>query len=294
MKRIMVHGRGDIMEKRTVGVIGFGFLGRAFVHGFMLHADIKIYDKYDDIYDSLDDTVNLSEYIFIGVPTPMQDDGSQDLSSMDDAVYNIVNIAKEKKIIILRSTIIPGTTRNYSEKYPDHDFVFCPEFLTERQAKLDFLNTARIILGGMKHATQAIKDFCRIRFPHTPIYLTTWEAAEVVKYMNNCFFAVKISFLNEIYDIAKYINVPYESLKDMWLADQRIGNSHADVPGHDKCRGYGGKCFPKDVQAFVNWAEHNGLTVEMCKSANKVNEKVRDVKDWLDIKGATSKNDYEI
>jgi len=281
------------MEKKTVGVIGFGFLGKAFVHGFMLHTNIKIYDKYNNIYDTLEDTINSSEYIFVGVPTPMCDDGSQDISSMDDAIQNIVEVAKERKIIVLRSTIIPGTTRNYAKKYPNHDFVFCPEFLTERQYKLDFINTARIILGGEKEITKKIKDFYEIRFTHTPIYLTTWEAAEVVKYMANCFFAIKISFLNEMYDIANHINIPYEELKNMWLADARIGNSHIDVPGHDGNRGYGGKCFPKDVQAFVKWAEGKGLEVHMCKAADEVNLRIRDVKDWFDIKGATSNNDYK-
>ncbi len=281
------------MEKKTVGVVGFGFLGRAFVHGFILHADIKIYDKYDDTYDSLWETVNSSEYVFIGVPTPMNEDGTQDLSSMDDAVKSVVDVAEKRKIIVLRSTIIPGTTRNYAEKYPKHDFVFNPEFLTERQAKLDFINAARIILGGEESATEKIKSFYRTRFSYTPIYLTTWEAAEVSKYMANCFFAVKVSFLNEMYDVAKHINVPYEELRDMWLADQRIGNSHTDVPGHDKCRGYGGKCFPKDVQAFVKWSEDNNLTADMCKVANDVNERIRAVKDWLEIKGATSEFNYE-
>jgi UDPglucose 6-dehydrogenase len=65
------------------------------------------------------------------------------------------------------------------------------------------------------------------------------------------------------------------------------------VPGHDGNRGYGGKCFPKDVQAFIKWAENNGLDIFMCRAANEVNSKVRDVKDWFNIKGATSINDYK-
>jgi len=281
------------MKKYSIGIIGFGFLGRAMAHGFMLHAVIKIYDKYDDTYASLIHTVNTSDYIFIGVPTPMNDDGSQDLSSMDDAVKSVVKCATERKIIVLRSTIVPGTTRNYAEKYPDHDFVFCPEFLTERQAKLDFINSARIIFGGEKKITEKLEALYRVRFTHTPIYHTTWEAAEVVKYMSNAFFAVKISFLNELYDVAQHIEVPYENLRDMWLADCRIGNSHTDIPGHDGSRGYGGKCFPKDVKAFIRWAENCELSLDMCKAADLVNERVRSHKDWFDIKGATSKNDYE-
>jgi len=281
------------IEKSKVGIIGFGFLGKAMAHGFYLHMDIKIYDKYDDTYDSLEDTVNDSDFIFIGVPTPMNDDGSQNLSSMDDAVKSVVEVAETRKTIILRSTIVPGTTRNYANKYKNHGFVFCPEFLTERQSKLDFINSSRIILGGPQESVDKVEELYRVRFTHTPIYKTTWEAAETVKYMNNCFFAIKIAFLNEMYDVAEHIGVPYNDLRDMWLADQRIGNSHTDIPGHDGHRGYGGKCFPKDVQAFIKWAQKHGMELDTCKAAEKVNKRVRKIKDWLDIKGATSKNDYE-
>lgn len=276
-----------------IGIIGFGFLGRAMAHGFVLHADMKIYDKYDDVYDSLEETVDFSDFIFIGVPTPMLPDGAQDLSAVYDAVDNVVKVAKSRKIIVLRSTIIPGTTRSIAEKYKGHDFVFFPEFLTEKTSKLDFINPARIIFGGSDEVTNKLEELFRIRFPHTPIYKTTREAAEVVKYMSNSFFAVKISFLNEMYDIAQHIGVSYDDLRNMWLADCRIGNSHSDVPGHDGSRGYGGKCFPKDVKAFIKWAETNGLSLDTCKAADEVNEKIRKNKDWFDIKGATSDNDYE-
>lgn len=281
------------MEKRpTIGIIGFGFLGKAMAHGFAQCTDIKIYDKYDNNYDSLADTVNSSDFIFIGVPTPMSADGSQDLSAVYDAVNSVISVAKSKKIIVLRSTIIPGTTRKLANKYKNHDFAFFPEFLTERSSKLDFINPARIIFGGDDKITKKLEELFRIRFPQTAIYKTTWEAAEVVKYMSNCFFAIKLSFLNEIYDIAKYLNVNYDELRNMWLADCRVGNSHTDVPGFDGNRGYGGKCFPKDVKAFIKWAENKNIKLDMCKAADIVNERIRIKKDWFDIKGATSSNNY--
>lgn len=281
------------MDLPNIGIIGFGFLGRAMAHGFGLHAIIRVYDKYQDNLNSLEDTVNESDYIFVSVPTPMQDDGSQDLSNIYDAVENIVRVANKRKIIVLRSTIIPYTTRGIALKYPGHDFVFMPEFLTERTAKLDFINPARIIFGGKPEITSKLVDLFRPRFTYTPIFETTWEAAEVTKYMANCFFAIKVSFLNEMYDVAHHIGVDYNELKDLWISDYRIGNSHIDVPGHDGDRGYGGKCFPKDVNAFANWAEKFGLSAEMCRAANSVNERVRSDKDWHNIKGATSGNNYE-
>ena len=115
------------MNKPRIGIMGFGFLGRALLHGFMLHADIKIYDKYDNTYDSLEETVSESDFIFVGVPTPMKESGEQDLSSIYDTVKNINRAAKSRKVIVLRSTIIPGTTRSCADKYRKHDFVFCPD-----------------------------------------------------------------------------------------------------------------------------------------------------------------------
>jgi len=278
--------------KPNIGIIGFGFLGRALAHGFNLHSNIKIYDKYDNIYNTLEETVNDSEFIFVGVPTPMRDDGSQDLTNINDAVDNIVRVATSGKTIILRSTIIPGTTRSIAFKNTDHDFVFFPEFLTERSAKLDFINASRLIFGGQDHVTERVIELFRPRFPHTPIFQTTWEGAEVSKYMSNCFLAIKVMFSNEMYDVAKHINVPYEDLRDMWLASGWIANTHTDVPGHDGDRGYGGKCFPKDVKAFVAWAEDQGLSMEVCKAADSVNEKIRTNKNWLDIPGCTSCNNF--
>jgi len=276
-----------------IGLIGFGFLGRAFAHGFHTY-DIKIYDKYDNQYNSLEEVCK-QDILFVNVPTPMKEDGSQDLSNVHDAVHSIDEIA-DNKIIVIRTTVVPGTTRKYAEKY-DHRFIFNPEFLTQRSYKLDFINPSRIILG-CEHpnhygAVDTVYDLYYERFPHTRIYVTTWEAAELVKYMNNSFFAVKLSFLNEMNEIAEKLGIEYNHLKDMFLADGRIGNSHADIPGHDGHRGYGGKCLVKDIRAFIKWAVDSGIELDTCKAAEKVNERVREKKDWEDIKGATSKNDYK-
>lgn len=279
--------------KPTIGIIGMGFLGSAVAHGFGHVADIKIYDKYNDIYDSLEDTVNSSRYFFLGVPTPMNDDGSQDLSNVDDAIKSITGVAKSRKVIIIKTTILPGTCKKYAEMYPEHDIIHNPEFLTERRAKLEFINAPRIILGGEDHVTKEVEELYRIRFTHTPIYRTTWEGAELAKYMANCFFACKVIFMNEMYDMAEHIGVPYEDLKGMLLASGWVNPMHTDVPGHDGQRGYGGKCFVKDVKALVSWAEKEGLSADMCKTADSVNERIRDVRDWEKIKGATSKNDYK-
>jgi len=280
-------------NKFKIGIVGFGFIGRAIAHGFVLHADIKVYDKYENVYESLDETVNESDFIFVGVPTPTDDNGRQDLVNINDAVENIVKVARERKIIILKSTIIPGTTRKCAEKYPQHDFVFNPEFLTERSAKLDFINPARIILGGESEVVEKVEELYKYRFYTIPIFKTTFEGAEFVKYMCNGFFAMKISFLNECYDIAEKIGIDFNDLRDMWLSDSRIGNSHIDVPGHDGKRGFSGKCFVKDVKAIYKWTEENDYNFDMMKVTDEVNERIRGDEDWKKIKGASSSYNYK-
>jgi len=283
------------MEKPKIGIIGFGFIGQAVAHGFGPVADIKIYDKYSNFYDSIDETVNDSDFIFIGVPTPTSNKGIQDLSNLEDAISEIQYVAKKRKYIIIKSTVLPGTAKNLASFYPKHRFISNPEFLTERTSKLDFINTARIIIGTRKKNKKdfkKIEELYRTRFTGTPIFHTTWEGAELLKYWCNAFFSLKVSFLNEMYDLSKGLGLNYNELRDMWLADFRVGNSHSLVPGPDGDRGYGGKCFPKDIKALNRFAKIAGYPLKTMEAADDVNESVRKNRDWEIIKGATSENNY--
>jgi len=281
------------MLRKRIGIVGFGFVGRAIAHGFALHADIKMYDKYDDSYFSLEETVRDSEFVFLCVPTPMDESGKQDPLNVLEAVSDIVKVSNEQKIVIVKSTVVPGTGRRLAAQFPGHSFVSNPEFLTERSYRLDFINASRIILGSDNaEVLDRVEGMYRTRFTHTPIYKTTWEGAEVAKYMANCFFALKVSYMNEMFEVAEKIGVPYDQLRDMFLADYRIGNSHVDVPGHDGLKGFGGKCFPKDMKAFIKWGEENSLSFLTLRAAEMVNKRVREEKDWEKIKGATTKYGY--
>ena len=285
-------------NKPTIGLIGFGFIGRAVAHGFGLHAKIEIYDKYLAPHNTearLEAAVNNSRFVFVGVPTPTRADGTQDLANLDSAVESDVRVATSDKDILLKSTILPGTTRRYAEMYPHHDFVANPEFLTERAAFLDFINSTRIIVGSPnQQVQQRVRGLFRLVFPHTPIFECSWEAAELVKYTENCFYAMKVSFCNEIYDTCKALGLDYDDIKNMWLAGGRTGNSHVNVPGWSGGRGYGGKCFPKDVKTFVEFCKSQlHIPADMLRATDSVNERVRESRDWEKIKGATSEYDYK-
>jgi UDPglucose 6-dehydrogenase len=285
--------------KYHIGIVGNGFVGSAVHFGFSPttagpnDCEIKVYDK-DPLksVDSIEETVNESEFIFLSVPTPSNKDGSMNLDIVEQALQDISDVNEsEDNIVLLRSTVTPGTTRKLQEKYPNLRIVFNPEFLTERNAKYDFINQARIIIGGddaysNQHYIKQVGDLYRSRFGESqPVIETTWETAELIKYMSNCFFTTKISFLNEMYQIAEKCGVDWNVALDGFFRDGRVGHSHMNVPGHDGKFGFGGSCFPKDIQAIIQFGESLGLNMNTLKGVWNTNLEVRPERDWEDLKG---------
>ena len=275
-----------------IGIVGNGFVGSSVAFGFSPNTgcdveDIKIYDKDNSkATHSLESTLT-SDFIFVSVPTPSNPDGSINL----DVVYNVfdeMNTLNHRtdNIFLLRSTVTPGTTRKLQRKFRNLNIVFNPEFLTERSAKLDFINQARFILGGRKKDTNKVEKLLKWRFGETmPVIKTNYETAEMIKYMNNCFFATKVSFLNEMYQIADACGVDWDMAVEGFVRDGRVGHSHMNVPGPDGKFGFGGSCFPKDIQAMIHFA--NSLSVEpsVLNGAWDKNLDVRPEEDWKKLKG---------
>ena len=188
--------------------------------------------------------------------------------------------------MLVRSTIVPGTTREFQNKYQNITLVFNPEFLTERSAKFDFINQARFILGGEPKNTEKVAELFRIRFGNsTPTIQTNFETAEFIKYMNNCYFATKVSFMNEMKLVAEQSNVDWQTAVDGFVRDGRVGHSHLAVPGPDGRRGFGGSCFPKDIQALIRHSESVGVDTHVLKGAWETNLDVRPEKDWEKLVG---------
>jgi UDPglucose 6-dehydrogenase len=280
---------------KNIGIIGNGFVGAAIVSGFGLHAKVRVYDKDSrKSIHTLCDTVNKSNYVFVSVPTPMEhvEGGKIDLSIMDSVLDELNTLNEnEDTIFIIKSTIVPGTTTKYQEKYKNLRIVFNPEFLTERSANLDFINTSRIILGGNPEDVDEVEALYRDRFPYTKIVKTDPTSAEFIKYMCNCFFATKISYMNEMYLMAREINIDWNSVMDGFISDGRIGNSHIEVPGHDGDLGFGGKCFPKDLNAFIEFFAENKIEPHVLRSVWERNKSVRTHIDWAEIEGAVSEGE---
>mgnify|MGYP000306501742 CR=1 FL=1 len=284
-----------------IGIIGNGFVGSAIIHGFVLHADdIMIYDK-----DPKRSTHRLRELalqcdvVFVCVPTPMYESGECDLSIVESVVDEFMSFTfrQKKQTLVIKSTVVPGTTEKLAKKYEDDpyvNFVFNPEFLTERKARLDFINASRIVLGSnSEEALQQVEDLYRLKFPYTKIIKTDFGTAQLIKYMANCFFATKVSFMNEMQQVCKAIDGDWNKALEGFITDGRIGNSHIDVPGHDGDFGFGGKCFPKDLNAMIKRSEELGINPTVMKAAWEKNKEVRKDLDWYDIPGAVSKGDSD-
>ena len=246
------------MNKPKIGIIGKGFVGSAVQHGFSPNvgcdAEVRVYDKDPSrSLHPIDETINSSDFVFVSVPTPSNKDGSADLTILESALRDISDIiTNEETIILIRSTIIPGTTRNLQLKFNNLKLVFNPEFLTERSANFDFINQSRAIFGGEKANTHKVADLFRWRFGSSlSILETNFESAELIKYMANTFFATKISFLNDMKLLSDKSNANWEDVIEGFVRDGRIGHSHLIVPGHDGRYGFGGVCFPKDIQAII-------------------------------------------
>jgi len=286
----------------NIGVIGNGFVGSSIAFGFSagssaLNTNVRIYDRdTSKSVNSFDEVVSESDFIFVCLPTPMKKNGECDLSIIESSLSDIDNFSREnssRNIVILKSTIVPGTTKIFNEKFKNIDIIFNPEFLTEKSARMDFLTQSRIILGGEnKEILQKVESLFLDRFKNHHTILMDSVSAELVKYFCNIFFAVKVSFANEMYGVANEIGADWNKVLEGVLSDGRIADSHLNVPGPDGKKGFGGSCFPKDINALISFCSERNISADVINAAWKTNLKVRPEKDWEALLGrAVSSND---
>jgi len=274
-----------------IGIIGKGFVGSAVQFGFSANtgcdAQLRIYDKDPNkSKHSLKEVLDDSDFIFLSVPTPSNPDGSINLDIVDEALNDINKINTRDNIILLRSTMIPGSTDRFDKKYSKLNLVFNPEFLTERSAKFDFINQSRYIIGGDSIHTSKVANMYRWRFGKSiSVIESDYQTAELIKYMNNCFFATKVSFMNEMKLVSDACGADWELAVEGFIRDGRIGHTHINVPGHDGKFGFGGVCFPKDILAMISLGQSLGLEMHTLSGAWETNLKVRPEKDWEKLEG---------
>jgi UDPglucose 6-dehydrogenase len=272
-----------------IGIIGQGFVGNAVYQKFKNYYDVLTYDLDESKSNSnVNEIICNCTNIFVCLPTPMNKDGSCNISIVEQVLTGIDlttdNLETERNIII-KSTIPPGTTAKWNRRFESLNIVFNPEFLTEANAVSDYENQDRIILGGVRPATTELKTIFSKVFPKAHIIKTDSTHAEMVKYLTNTFLATKVSFANEMYSLCNQLNVDYDKVVEYATLDDRLGKSHWNVPGPDGDFGFGGHCFPKDLAAILHLSEELNTMNNVLCAVQETNNNVRKNRDWEGMKG---------
>ena len=254
------------MKQPSVALVGFGAVGRGIQQ---LFPDSVPYDPPQGLGSK--EAVNACKFAMVAVPTPGLPDGSADVSAVEEVIRWI-----ECEHIILRSTVPVGTTERLRRE-SGKSIVFQPEYGPAETPDHPFNDLRKIrwvILGGERRDTIAVADLYKTAFnSDITIHQTDAQTAELTKYMENCFLALKVTFCNEFYDLAQAQGVDYNELRELWLLDPRIGRSHTFVL--PDARGFGGRCLPKDVQAAVAAAHATGYEPVLLEAVLEANRRFR-------------------
>lgn len=235
-----------------IGIIGTGWIGGSYAKDFIDRGYNVIQYSLDPEFVGNKNLISTCDYVFIAVPTPTTPNGF-DYSIVED----VLSLVGDKKVAVIKSTILPGTTERLQKKFPNIVVMHSPEFLREESALFDVKNPERNIIGyvderGYEAAKKLMVILPKARFEH----ICLSEVAEAAKYMGNFLLYLKVLGANIIYDFCQLSNVDYGSVRDMVKDDSRIGSSHLDIQ-HKSGRGAGGHCFPKDSAAIRTVFDHN-------------------------------------
>jgi UDPglucose 6-dehydrogenase len=270
-----------------LGIVGQGFVGLALKAGFEKHYEIETYDKFSEEKSTCRSIRQVGEeckFIFVCVPTPMNKDGSCYTRIVEEVVDEL-DLYCKNKIVVIKSTVPPGTTEKLDKRYEKNTIIFNPEFLTEANFLEDFKNQNRIILGGTRKGTNKLRQVYSKVFPNTTIVKTGAKYAEMVKYFTNCFLSTKVSFANEMKQICDGLDIDYDKVVEYATYDERLGKSHWAVPGPDGDYGFGGHCLPKDLNALISVAYHLQLEPTILNAVEGKNLSIRKNRDWEQMKG---------
>lgn len=273
-------------EKLNIGVIGFGFVGAAVVHVFQNNnlfvidpmIDNTVWQERHANVLRLNPTLSKSvsvlykqkmDAVFVCVSTPMGVDGAIDTSNVENVFESLKDL--EDTIIVLKSTVIPSLVGKYEAEIPN--FVYNPEFLTEREALWDAAHPISNVYGGKLENTKKLeKIFTDHSICNTAnTFHMTGSEASYVKYSINSFLATKVLFFNQLRDLVESSGCDYNKIRAAVSNDKRIGHSHTIVPGNDGRKSFGGACFSKDLPALVQFSIDQGVEFTLLREAWNAN-----------------------
>jgi len=241
-----------------IGIIGYGMVGRAVAYGFSKTSHIISDPAINTV--TIKDVIDTDpEAVFVCVPTPTDDSNYAILKSVLDEIKSL----NYQGLVIVKSTVLP----KYLEEY---DIVFNPEFLSRATSLQDFVEPPMLILGGDRavEAKTLYDKYSTVETEH--VFLVDVASAALTKYAMNCFYALKVTYMNSIKDVADSTGADYQKMTEMLSKHPWMGSHHFQVPGPDGARGFGGPCLPKDTEALVK--EYN---VELLGKVLELNEKYR-------------------
>ena len=280
-----------------IGIIGNGFVGKATLTLQCDDIDVLCYDINPDLCvpkgTTLHDLLACCA-VFVSVPTPTNSAGKTSIKCVDTVIFQLREL-NYNGFTIIRSTVPVGTSDRYK-------CCFMPEFLTEKNAINDFINNSNWIFGcnddehkdafmalmtSIIHAAHVHK-----KIAHGRITFMSNKEAEMVKYFRNTFLATKISFCNEMHAFCVKQGINYARMVDVAAEDARICKSHTAVPGHDGRFGFGGTCFPKDINSLRSQMKEIDVPHCVIDAVIHRNENIdRCEKDWMHDVGRTVVNE---
>ena len=243
-----------------IGIIGYGMVGKAVSNGFSKTSKLISDPKYNDL------TIEYMcgkepDAIFVCVPTPTDDSNYKTLTDVLDRIF----ATSYSGIVVVKSTVLPDHLASYN-------VVYNPEFLSRATADNDFINPPFVLLGGDIDKTQKLADLYRTlsNVNMDRVFFTDIKTASMAKYCMNSFYATKVTFMNQMYDVAQQLGVNWSQVTNILANHPWMGTHHFQVPGPDGERGFGGPCLPKDTEALVK--EYD---VELLKTVLDINQKYR-------------------
>jgi UDPglucose 6-dehydrogenase len=253
----------------NIGIIGLGVVGNACKQGFELQGhnvyahDIKLNTTIDTVLDT--------EIVYVCVSTPSNSDGSNDVSNVKETI-RLLDDRNYQGVVAIKSTVVPGTTKFFNDT-TNLDVCFVPEFLRERCAVEDFVDNHTLLVVGTSddRVYQTVKA-SHGSLPKTVRQLTETEA-EIIKYYNNIFNAVRVVFANTMYEVCEKTNSDYEKIKNVYLDRGVASPDYMDC--NSELRGYGGMCLPKDVNAFIHYLDDMGIDSEFLQAVHNDNKKFK-------------------